>query len=836
MAAKQVTFHLQRTQEATSLAERAVWGDADAEQALTLHARGHVRYRSTPRPSSGNTFRLVMYEYGPEADVHGQLLASGAIYIERAWAAVAFVPGSSTRVFFALQHSAQLLSADLPIAEPAVAQVPVIPVAVAFHQSSICAIECSGEYAAVGYEDGSVGYWRLRSPERATIADAMPVSMTMRAHAHSGRVVLLNVLQRSSAAFSLALLASAADDGAVRLWDVLSGHALATFAPAGAAAAPSVVRVALLAREGGVAAAAGGVHGDVVLCCGRERGLLELHVLREEGDGLACSDRFVHPPVPGGAPARGAHGGGVLVRHLAISEDGAMGAAVYGTCDARAGGGEEVVRVFLLGESSVFRLWSLADAPDERGGGGDVAGGEVVLAAWGKGELGASAAVLHICLADGRVLHWRVAVRNGHILVEQLHGSGAEQGQPQPTSSLSPARRVAPARPPHALGTIPLTEDEPHGAQRARGGAIPPGRAPLSNPTSPRHQPCLCGGWCAPATVSSHTRLLDEGMHVRVQRDGGEGAGCGGGSLPLTARGSAASSAPCAQPRAAAHGGCETFGGDGTYSSGDESAASERCSATRHAPPAVPRSESVLSGWAKAMAADAAGDAVRDTDGDSAPEAPRAVAPRGGNPRAACVGARALSAAAQANALANAHANSMAALERELASLYRELEADALLPEALRTHANADADRARASPTRLRPFAPPPRRDGETVRKSTQVLNMPRGSSRFEAVPPLYDPAADDPAFSRGPPATRQAARRAAPVQRAHSAAPGGAHSPPSHDGYYTADRELEVRSVEVLPPMPRARAEPASLHALLGRGLNLLASEHMVLDDLIEA
>lgn len=539
-----------------------------------------------------------------------------------------------------------------------------------------------------------------------------------------------------------------------------------------------------------------------------------------------------------------------------------MGAAVYGTCDARAGGGEEVVRVFLLGESSVFRLWSLADAPDERGGGGDVAGGEVVLAAWGKGELGASAAVLHICLADGRVLHWRVAVRNGHILVEQLHGSGAEQGQPQPTSSLSPARRVAPARPPHALGTIPLTEDEPHGAQRARGGAIPPGRAPLSNPTSPRHQPCLCGGWCAPATVSSHTRLLDEGMHVRVQRDGGEGAGCGGGSLPLTARGSAASSAPCAQPRAAAHGGCETFGGDGTYSSGDESAASERCSATRHAPPAVPRSESVLSGWAKAMAADAAGDAVRDTDGDSAPEAPRAVAPRGGNPRAACVGARALSAAAQANALANAHANSMAALERELASLYRELEADALLPEALRTHANADADRARASPTRLRPFAPPPRRDGETVRKSTQararrcgraapraldrvvccctpptpplpprtptltcaaaalplrrrsftqVLNMPRGSSRFEAVPPLYDPAADDPAFSRGPPATRQAARRAAPVQRAHSAAPGGAHSPPSHDGYYTADRELEVRNLRLRRSPPARSPAPHS-------------------------
>lgn len=160
MAAKQVTFHLQRTQEATSLAERAVWGDADAEQALTLHARGHVRYRSTPRPSSGNTFRLVMYEYGPEADVHGQLLASGAIYIERAWAAVAFVPGSSTRVFFALQHSAQLLSADLPIAEPAVAQVPVIPVAVAFHQSSICAIECSGARL------------RARSLPRAPVATA----------------------------------------------------------------------------------------------------------------------------------------------------------------------------------------------------------------------------------------------------------------------------------------------------------------------------------------------------------------------------------------------------------------------------------------------------------------------------------------------------------------------------------------------------------------------------------------------------------------------------------------------------------------------------------------
>lgn len=145
MAAKQVTFHFQRTPDAGLPAERAIWGDAEAEQVLLLHERGHVLHRSVRRPASGNSFRLVMYEYGPEAE-HGQLVASGALYIERAFAAVAFVPGSSSRIFFALEHSAQLLSADLPIAEPAVAQVPVIPVAVAVHQSSICSIACSGAF------------------------------------------------------------------------------------------------------------------------------------------------------------------------------------------------------------------------------------------------------------------------------------------------------------------------------------------------------------------------------------------------------------------------------------------------------------------------------------------------------------------------------------------------------------------------------------------------------------------------------------------------------------------------------------------------------------------
>ncbi|KAJ1632940.1 hypothetical protein T492DRAFT_867564, partial [Pavlovales sp. CCMP2436] len=142
---KQVTFHLQRTSEASAPAERAVWGDAGSGQLLLLRARGHIHHRSARLHTSGGgaNFRLVMYEHGPAVEPNGQLAASGALHIERAWAAVAFVPGSSSRLFFALEHSTQLMCVELPLAEPAVAQVPVIPVAIALYQSSICALECS---------------------------------------------------------------------------------------------------------------------------------------------------------------------------------------------------------------------------------------------------------------------------------------------------------------------------------------------------------------------------------------------------------------------------------------------------------------------------------------------------------------------------------------------------------------------------------------------------------------------------------------------------------------------------------------------------------------------
>lgn len=134
---------------------------------------------------------------------------------------------------------------------------------------------------------------------------------------------------------------------------------------------------------------------------------------------------------------------------------------------------------------------------------------------------------------------------------------------------------------------------------------------------------------------------------------------------------------------------------------------------------------------------------------------------------------------------------------------------------------------------------------------------MGRGACRFGELPPLFEQQHP----RQGDAQHRQPARTKSPTRRAHAS---------SSEPYYTADRELEVRpaarargqarhpggwarltrasarppssharvcgaqvrSVEVLSAAPRMQPQPASLHALLGRSLSLLASEHPALDD----
>lgn len=596
----------------------------------------------------------------------------------------------------------------------------------------------SGEFVALGYEDGSVGFWQLPAPLHAQQrrlgvpgpALAMPplsgpASMSLKRHAHSGKVVALSALQRSSPTFALALLASAGDEGTVWLWDLLSATRLASFGPLPAeASAPSALGTALLARPGGA-------HGEVALCIGRPRGQLRLHLLAEEGQprqpeqwekvglgdvraglgdargaagggledaaegnhvGFRAEEKVISPPVAD------VHSAPLRLVHVALSDDGRFAAALYSPRAASAAGSGrsasadgdgEVLRVFGLAEAGLVRTWQVSD-----GDGDELHGERVLSVCWGTPKVHGGSLPLHACLSSGRLLHWEVGSRNGHLLLEQLRTSG-RQSSSLPALALSPSRRGGASGRSSHLADIPLTGAERGRAQRSRVGSAPgsPARQASGQPShaSARH---------GVASVSGVDWLGSEGSHSH-RYAGARHAGGGPygevSSLPLTAHGSEASSPALARARAAAgrrsgtdFGGGYGAGHGGGYASegeAEDGEGSEMRSRDGGAHPAAHsrsflRSESMLSGWADATPADRNADRSADhaADGEPAAAQPRPQQARtGARPTSqppANFGDFPLAGVSAANALASAHLHSSAALESELAALYEQLQHD----------------------------------------------------------------------------------------------------------------------------------------------------------------
>jgi len=357
-----------------------------------------------------------------------------------------------------------------------------------------------------------------------------------------------------------------------------------------------------------------------------------------------------------------------------------------------------------------------------------------------------------------------VGTRGGHLLIEAL---------PEPLSRLnSPSRR----------GPISLLGQSSNRqvSERVRISEIPTTDEPSKATIRHSDYPSATGAFEAGAFASFQESQRESGREYGKESEAPRNSG----SLPLTARESFVNS-PLGIP--------------------------ERTE--RHL-----RSESVDSEWAAALAADElAGNSEQHAGhGQGSHNHKPLIRPQGGQGVQGGNGAQGesgrhgvpfpeapLPPAARSNLLTAPSTHTMAALEQQLAGLHAEVAAGALLPPELAEFAKFAAERA----------------DGKSrPPKSTQVLNMRKSELRFGDVPSL-EPPAEQLTLAVG--SNSQLVR---PMGRKSPAL-----SPPSahlSDPFYSADRELEVRSVERLPPQQRVGCEPVSQHALLSRSLFLLATE----------
>jgi hypothetical protein len=500
--------------------------------------------------------------------------------------------------------------------------------------------------------------------------------MRLKRHAHEGRVTALSALQRSSDDFSLALLASGAEDGSVLVWDLMTHQPLLTLPPTGKRP-PTALRVALLPPAAGVDRVVSGEHGQVAVGCGLPGGSIRLHLLREGGQGVRSTARTLASPAD--------LEGSVRVTQLAVSEDGRLCAALYvaehaadrqssaqqaeeagGNAGGEAGAlagfggfgparghagaagaagadlGEQVVRVFAMGEPDVSRMWTVR-------GVGDAA---LVSCSWGPAGGEPWQCALLACLTDGRVCEWRVGFNRGLLLVGEMRTlERAHEPDSHPRgSSAHGAMGVAEGG---RLSEIPITDDAP----------------------------------------VAQDDLADTMPHGAVGR-------FAAGSLPLSALGSARSSPVRAHARAASppgysHGARQRD--ERVYAdayAGAEAEAGAGAEQGRRSSPPLLRSESMEQSWMERAAAAAAGEETRADSRGCKPTAPAPLSP-----------------AARANPLAVPVAHSMAALEEELSHLHTHLAQEMLLPPEMLARAGL------ASPGR--------RQQGRALRSST-VRQQPR--------------------------------------------------------------------------------------------------------------